>query len=369
MKILAEATALADAANKASRIAPNKGAAYDLAAGIVLSGTDKGRLIMKATDLDVTFRHEMNATIEGEGTWRLPSSLLSGILSGLPMRDEVSLVEKTDGRIEITHGESRSTINQITGVYPAIEPFDPAGLVTVDDFARRAAQVTWACHKDSAPLTGVHIDGEVLVACDRQQLAVVPCVVPVENPITVPLSTLTTLLKNAGTVKLGAVEKRLRLMPDADTQITAIIYAPQPAFIPYKKVMRNSEDSEQPGPNFAASVDRQCLIDAITRMLVLVKGERYPAIRVTFEETKLGLHMQVPEVGLMEDAIPVGPVDGAEAPEKPFAMWLTPQFVMEALEAPQSMTLTLGYGPTDLHSLVVTDGAGYQAYVMPRKIT
>ena len=78
---------LHDALQKAERVAPTKGAAFDRAAGFRLEFS-AGQLEIQATDLEVTFAHRMNADVREECSIRLSSGLLTRFVASLPMASE-----------------------------------------------------------------------------------------------------------------------------------------------------------------------------------------------------------------------------------------------------------------------------------------
>jgi DNA polymerase III sliding clamp (beta) subunit (PCNA family) len=97
--------------------------------------------------------------------------------------------------------------------------------------------------------------------------------------------------------------------------------------------------------------------------MVLVKGEKFPLIKLTFRPDSVAIVMDVPEVGLMEDEI-----DAGGGPAKDFPIWFTPQNLLGAVAASEKEELELSYGPTDMKSLVIRDAADYRCDVMPRKV-
>lgn len=359
--IVAETATLADAAQRAARVSPTKGAAFDKANGVLLEvrPSTNAPLRIKATDLESTYWQRIGVIETGDerADWRFPSGLLAGILMGLPLDtgSTVSITEKSEDEVVIKCGRKRSKIRLLRGTYPAVKPYDPSGMETVTGFAKRINQVAWSAHPDNPPLSGVHLDGERLIACDRVRLVVVPCEVPIERPITVPGHAIAALSKNLSEVKLRATDRRLEVMPDDDTQLTATIYdAAYPAVL---GIMRD---------NFAGTldVDRAEFADAISRMLVLVKGERYPRLRVTIGDGVIFLSMQVPEVGLMEDEIECvgGPTVDRVTVE------FTPQNVLGALTHALTERVEVRYGVADdpeRLAPVEVVGGDFDCYLMP----
>lgn len=359
-----EVATLADAVNKASRIAPSKGSAFDRAAGVVLEvdPTEPDTVVIKSTNLQMSFWQRVNALSVGDeaATWRLPSNLLNSIMGTLPMGSgsNITLAEKepSDGYVYFKAGKTKAKLRYILGDFPEITPIDPTTLKPAAGFARRMQQVAWACDKNiNGVLGGVHIDGTHLYACDKQVAARVPCLVPVEEPVTAPLAELSALIKNTSEVAMRATDTHVLLMPDEFTQMSSVLYATE-----YPQV----------GPLFAReqynmtlTVQVERLMAALGRMLVLVKSERYPVTTIEIERGVMRLEMEVPEVGRVDDEVEV---EGGD--HDTFRLAFTPDNLTDALNASGRPKVTLDYGPTDLSQIRVRDDNDFVAVIMPRKV-
>lgn len=300
--------AIAGAIARAARIAPTKGAQFDKAAGILLSlrvedASAPPVMVVRATNLDTTF-HEVLPVVDTDFTenmtWRVSANLTNGILSGFQPGTTTSIVPQDDGRLELRSGKAKAKINTITGPFPNWPEFDNTDDFTlVKEFATKVAQVSWACDAELAPISGVHIDGKRLVATDRYKLAIVPCEVPLGEDvagITVPLNILAPIMKMNTDASLRAQERRLLMKPNDATEITSVIYDAE--YPPLDRVTGTVYDA-------AVTVDKEVLRNAIMRMLILVKSERYPSMTLTIERGKIKIYMNVPDVGDMEDEIEV----------------------------------------------------------------
>lgn len=361
-----ETAALADVVSKAARVAPTKGAAFDKVAGLLMTydPTAAVSVTIKATDLDVTFLETMTplaSTITQPFKWRIPSTLFSGIMSGLPLGTQTKLENKGDGLLYITCGKSKSKIRLFADVLTDFDAFDESPLAEVPGFAARVQQVAWACDKDAIPFTGVYIDGERLVATDRYRLAVVPLKVPVDEPICVPLDILSGVAKNAVDARLAAVGRRLHLMPSEHAQITTVIYDTK--YPPVERIMYRGVGNG-PDDNYDQSfeVDKEALFRAINRMLVLVKGERYPLMNLTIGEGRVHILMNVEDVGEMEDEVPVV---GADHPD--FKMVFTPGNFVDGIQHTNKPTIKVSYLTTNpVKNMLFEDGEGYECWIVPR---
>lgn len=362
-KAIFEVATLADAVSKANRIAPTKGAAHDRAAGIVVE-VDPDSLepvVLKSTDLDVTFRMVVNVLEMGDEkvTWRVPSQLFNGIMSTLPVGQSstVRLAENGDGNVYFLCGKTKAKLRLIVAEYPTWQPFSTNDLATVPGLARRLTQVAWATdQKGSGILGGVHIDGEFLYGCDRANLAIVPCKVPVDRPVTAPLTDIASLIKNTSEVAMRAGVERIELMPDAWTQTTCVLFGGE-----YPNV-RNLLNRTKPIGEVLIQTEE--LVAALDKMLVLVKSERYPTTTIKIGDGSVYLEMEVPDVGKIADEIDAV---GGETGGTQFIITFSPDCLKNALMASGREKVTIKYGPTNLSPIIVEDDNEFMALMMPRQ--
>lgn len=355
-----EVPTLADAVFKAHRIAPTKGTAFDLAAGLVVrvnpSDIDE-TVVIESTDTEVTFRQTISVLEVGDepATWRIPSALLNGFMRTLPMGSgsTIQLAENGDGNIYFKSGKTKAKLRLIEyGNYPIIEKFDPMMLAPVPGFAQRLAQVAWATdNKSTDVLAGVHMDGEYLYGCDRQVLAIVPCKVPVDRPVTAPLAELSGLIKNTSEVRLRAEEHRLQIMPDDYTQATSILFVRE--YPDVRKLLKEEFTGE-------LTVNCEALIMALERMLVLTKSERIPITSIEIAPGCMKLEMEAPDVGKIADELDILGGDVS------IRMLFTPDNLKGALTASGSKEVKIEYGPTPLSPVRVTDTNQFMSLLMPR---
>lgn len=358
-----ETATLASSIAKAVRVAPTKGAAFDKAAGIVLTIDPKADkpVTVRATDLEITYLEWVNSLkVETEKlVLRLPAQLLHGVLSNLPPTGEVKLVD--DGsHLLITSGKKRARIIKIDPSLPYMnfQPFDASGLNLVENFARRVGQVSWACADDAVPFTGVHIEGDHLIATDRYRVARVPCDVPLEKPITIPLGPLGPIMRNLTDARLAATDRRLLLMPDEYTQVTSVIFdAAYPSAAQMATVMR----TEWPQ---TLRVAREGFAKALQAMLVLCKTERYPLVKLTIGNERILIDMDVPDVGEMSDELEVGGAD-----HEPCELLITPTYLTEILGAVDDAEVSFSYDPDNTLALPYVTGEAddFEAWFTARR--
>lgn len=359
MQIEVETAAFADAAQKAARVSPTKGAAFDRAAGLVLEvHPDKPRqVVIKATDMETTLLTRMVAAkCDGQGgSWRLNAHVLAGFVAQLPTGpgSTVKLKDAND-KVVLTSGRTKANLRTIDPTsFPPFTEYDETGMALVPNLAQAVQQVAWAVDRDHEVLAGVHIDGDRLVGCNRALAAEVKCAVPVEEPTTAPLQALGNAMKNTAEVRIKAARKRLYLMPDQDTQATSRIYAAAyPSLDPMRTLVENHPSTFEIGV--------EVFVEAIRRQMVLCKGDRYPLIKLAIHDGSVSIEMDVPELGTIEDEI-----DCKGGDPTTVEIWFTPTLLTNALGAAKAPVVSIAYkdrqGPVS-----ITDGIGYRCIAMPR---
>lgn len=367
---------ISDAVQKAARVAPSKGPAFDRAAGIIFEIHQEDKtVIVKSSDLDVSYRQEVSfLSSEGEDlTWRMPSVLLSKLFASLPMGSgaQVQFIDKQDGSgVYIKSGKFVGKLSLMdANTFPSVEMFGTDGMLPANEFASRAEQVAWAAEskRDSA-LGGVHIDGENIVGCDKYALAIVPCEIPVETPVTVPLSNIAGLLKGASDVRLKATKEHLQLSLDAETQAQALLVSPELKYPPYRKLMREPEEC------FGTMiVNKTEFKEALTRQMSLVATEKQPRLSIEWSGDgmfkEVILDVNVPQVGRFREAIMALEREENMTFDSKFSQTYTPSKVVQACEVARGDLLIMSFGSKDEYSdkkpLRLADASGFVCFIMP----
>lgn len=365
-KVVFETAALADAIKKANRIAPSRGQAFDKANGIVMIADPvSGMVIVKATNL-LVFSMEWLSTLEAEGepvAWRVPSRVFSAVIAGLPIGTgkSVTLEEKQTGRIKMLHltaGKTRAKFNlQMMDYYPEWDPFDPADLKEVDNLGGRIKMAEWAVMKaDEPPLSGIHFDGQHVIACDRYRLAVVDMPIPhLDEPVTVPGGMLSGILKQTGEVHIGIKDGFFLMMPDETTQIKAVVYGVE--YPPVERIKVRDHPQH-------VTLRKGPLLEIMQRASTFAGNDRYPILRLFFGQEEVAAMMDTREVGTLADLIEVP----GYCVHSRHEVKLTPSNIIEAVEAAPNDEITIGYDTgNSMKFLHIDGGSGYETWVAPRK--
>lgn len=283
--------------------------------------------------------------------------MLSGVVGNMPIGSGklVTFTQK-DNTITIQSGRITCRMQLLDPkYYPVWAPFDTDDMKVVSNLATRISQVAWACDKAQVPISGVHIDGEQLVATDRYKLARIECEIPVTAPITVPLEACATLLKGAGDAQMKVDEQFLQLMPDSTTQISAVMFDQK--YPGVSKVMRRDQ------PN-SIKISAQELVESIQRSAFLVKSERFPLLRMSFGEEEIRLVVTVPQKAAQREIIDIE----GQAIHDSIEIQMTPANFVDALNNCPNDNVTIFYNPeTPDRPIRVDGGSGYEAWVIPRR--
>ena len=176
MKLQVTQENLAKALNSVARIANYRNTLPILSN--VLIKTDKNRLSIAATNLDIAITHFVGSKIETGGAITVPARLMQDFISNLP--EGVLDLELQDSKLHIATDKYTSTINGIPAEdFPVMPAIKGGSLwkLPARDFKKSLQQVVLAASADDARpvLTGVYFHatgGKVLaVATDSYRLA------------------------------------------------------------------------------------------------------------------------------------------------------------------------------------------------------
>lgn len=359
-KVTFETASLADALREAASVAPTRGEAFDKAAGIVLE-IQEGSVVVKATDLRLWYMQWITPiSVEGEPTeWRLPSKVFSDVVTKLPMSSQTRFILERQGNVvKMQHGKKRGqfVLMDMEG-YQRWMPFDPDDLIEVPDMAQRINQVEWASSKkNNPPFTGIHFNGEAIIATDRSKFASTP--LPIEGfkePLTLPAGLLTRVVKSTDVVRLRDDDSHLLIMPDEHTQVRCIKYGVE--FPDVARVM------ERDRPQYV-KVQKSLLLDAMNVAVSFAEGDRLPIMRTFWGEEQIAVMLENSEAGFLGDVVDLPGQALHERVEIKFA----PENLMNALEHCQNQEIVIGYDPGKVsRALYISGGEGSEFWIAPTR--
>lgn len=358
-----ENATIRDVIGKASRIAPTRGSAFDKAAGIHIQvNADTNEVVVRSTNTEVFYMEIVDAvSIDGPScVWLIPSALLDGICSKLPVASGATTVFQQDGaQLKIQQKRMKATLRLMDySYYPKWEAFDPSDLSPISDFGGRLQQVQWAASKGGTPpLTGINLSGTHAGATDSFRVAITPCEIPqLYESVTIPAATFTPLMKTLGEVRIGRTDQELLVMPDESTQIRAVIYA---AHYPnLLSVVKRNETN-------AVLINRDHLLEMIEQAMVMGQRDRTPLLKMILGMEELAILMEDQELGLLGNVLELP----AQATHNRHYIGFTPDNLIAALRAAPNVEVTFYYSDGKSMTPVRIDGgSGYEVIIMPRNL-
>jgi DNA polymerase III subunit beta len=318
---------LAAALGVVSRAVSSRGAVQVLG-GIHLQA-DEGRLMLAATDMELSLRASLAGEVVGDGAVVVPGRLLTDLVRLLP-EDSVTLAyDEGDGVLAVTSGSHMSRLNVFSAEdFPRLPPVDgplhtidaPALLATIEKVARAASR------DESRPvLTGILVrfqgDTLIMAATDSYRLAVKETKLDEAGPdldAIIParaLQELARLSAGAETVQLGAHENH-------------VIFHAGEAWLTSRRIDGQFPNYEQLLPEtFEAEITtpREALLEVVRRASVL--AQRNAPLRLRFSEGELDVAAQSQDVGEARESMPI------DYAGEPLEIGFNPDFLRDGLEA------------------------------------
>lgn len=359
-KVVFETATIADSIKKAERIAPDKGLAFDKAAGIVVEVYPQDEaVVVRATNLDVYYMEWVDSLeISGDRvSWRFPSRVFAAFIASLPIGSGRSVtLEAVGPMVRISSGRAVANLNTMDiEYYPTWYQFSEDGMVTIPELGGRIAQVEWAASKSDVAL-GLRFTGEHVLANDRQKLAAAPLVLAgLSEPFTIPPNTLSGIIRERGDNKVKLEDGVFMIMPDDHTQIRTVVIGEK--YPPAERIMSQVNQPE------TITFRKQDVIDMINRTMKIAAADRFPSLKVIIGREEIAAVMQDDEKGLIGDVISLA----GQAIHKRINYFFLPENLLAALSNAPSEEVKMSYTPDNNRLLVYIDGgSGYQAWVAPR---
>jgi DNA polymerase III sliding clamp (beta) subunit (PCNA family) len=357
-----ETTALIDSIRKAERAAPNKGEAFDKAAGIVFDlYPSDGQAILRTTNLQVFYREWLTPlAISGEpAMWRIPSKVFASFITKLPIRTNSQVTMRQEGpALHVECGRAKAKFLMIlTEYYPNWDSFEVTdSMESVVGLAARIGQVEWAADIRNHEL-GVRFTREGVMATDGRAFAYADLKFPSapEEGIVIPARLLNGMLRPEQTVKIGVNRDYFVMMPDETTQIHAVRMGTK--YPPIERAMIRE---------WANTVEfrKADLIDMIQRAMSIIDAERMPNMLLYIGKEEIAVHVAEDERGHIGDILDVP----NQALHKRVKYAFQPELFMNALNAAPNETVRLGYHvPHKFRAIYIDGGSGYEAWVGPRR--
>jgi DNA polymerase III subunit beta len=295
----------------ASRLATVARGVSTRTAVLVLGGiqlrAEAGRLHLAATDMEVSLRSSVDASVGSEGTVVVPGRLLLDIARGLP-ENEVTIEHRPEEAVVVvTAGSANYRLHTYSSEdFPRLPELDPATLHTVDRDAlvETVARVGRSASRDeSRPvLTGILVRFEpgkiVMAATDSYRLAVKETLVEGTLPeleAIIParaLQELSRIAAGADELQLGLQENHVVFGAD-DTWLTTRRIDGQ--FPNYRQLL--PEQFEH-----VLTMPREETLEVVRRVSLM--AQRNSPLRLRFAEGELTVSAVTQDVGEARESLP-----------------------------------------------------------------
>lgn len=330
----------------------------------ILLRTEKNRLLVAATNLEVATVYYVGAKVEKEGSLTVPARLVSEFVNNLP-KDNVIL--KADGsKLDIGSGNYKSTINGVmSDEFPTLPTITPVHTIVIPSALLKQVitqTVITASHDDTRPvLTGVlcHSNSGSLyfAATDGYRLS--------ERRLTKTDETIKAL------IPASTLQEVSRVIPDDIEEVTMLFDDAQVRFlagdveITSRLIDGNFPDYQQLIPKsteITATVQATELV-RITKIASLFARESGGSVTLHTNTTSnvISIHSVASQLG-ENTSEAEAEVDGEGS------VTLNSRYLLEALGCVESPTITFGFSGKLAPCVVRPVGDdSYQHIVMPLK--
>jgi DNA polymerase-3 subunit beta len=335
--------------------------------GVLLSG-DGGRLLVAATDMEMSLRAHSEAAVDGDGAVVVPGRLLVDIVRLLPAGDVV-LEHNTDERtLGISCGSASYRLNTYRAEdYPRLPDVAAGALVAVPRQAllETIARVSRAASRDeSRPvLTGilVRLDGPnlVMAATDSYRLAVKETRLDQDRTgeleAIVPARALGELARlaqgsEAEDIHIGVQENQVVFVVDGVVLTARLIDGQFPNFRQLKPEGFEAE----------VRLARDEILDVVRRVGVM--AQRNAPLRLRFEEGELVVQAQAQDVGEARESLPIS--YAGEVMEIGF----NPDFLREGFESVPESEVRIKLITPLRPGLITGEGDDFWYLIMPIRL-
>jgi DNA polymerase III subunit beta len=307
---------------------------------LVLGGiqlrAEGGKLHLAATDMEVSLRASLDASVEGEGTVVVPGRLLLDIARSLPGDDVAIEHRPEEAVVVVTSGTANYRLHTYSSEdFPRLPDIESVALHTVDRdaLAETISRVGRSASRDeSRPvLTGILVKFEpsklVMAATDSYRLAVKETPIETQLPeleAIIParaLQELTRIATGSDEVQLGMHDNHAVFGADGVWLTTRRIDGQFPN---YRQLLPEQFEHEVP-------LSRDEALDVVRRVSLM--AQRNSPLRLRFAEGELTVSAVTQDVGEARESLP------APYTADPLEIGFNAEFLRDGLESVTSDTV------------------------------
>lgn len=295
----------------------------------VLVQAQKSQLLLTTTDLDVSVRCSVKASVKKTGATTLPVRRLLSIVRELP-DGEIDIDVDDKNMASITCGASYFKINGISDdEFPPLPKMSGGFSYSIDQgaFKEMLRKTAYAVSTDETRhvLNGVHLSFKeeklTMVATDGRRLALVEHEVEfpetAERDLIIPTKAVNELqhvLQDEGSLKIHALDSQAAVEFNDVLLVSKLIDGSYPNF---KQVVPSSCDER-------VTVERESLLLALRRVALLTT-DKSSSVKLTFGKNKLEITAITPDVGEARETLPI------KYSSKEISVAFNPEYVMDPL--------------------------------------
>jgi DNA polymerase-3 subunit beta len=297
----------------------------------ILVKTEKDKIVLGATDLDVSVRTSVAAEISKAGATTLPARRIFSIFKELPAGEiEIDADDRNVATIK-----SGASVFKIIGIseedFPALPKFEGGKVYTVDQavFRDMLRNTSYAASRDESRyiLNGVLLsfrgDKLTVVATDGRRMALYEQEVEfpkeAEADLVLPFKAVDELVKtlaDEGSLKIHAVENQVCFEFNDMLIISKLIEGTYPNF--RQVIPAHSEER--------IKLEREALLAALRRVS-LISSEKSTAVKMAFSKNRLEINASTAEIGEARETIAIAYTG------KALSVSFNPEFLMDPLRS------------------------------------
>jgi DNA polymerase-3 subunit beta len=362
MKATVDRDALAAGLQLVSRAAASRGTVQVLG-GVGIRAAN-GLLELEATDMELSLRTSVTATVDGEGALVVPAKLLGDIVRLLPAGTVTLAHKPEDGVATVESGAYASRINvfavedfpRLPAVDVPLQEVDASALLDTIQRVSRAAS-----RDESRPvLTGILAQFEgtklTMAATDSYRMSVketqlesggvaLEAIIPARA-----LDEVTRIAAGAETVQLGVNENH-------------VIFGAGNAWLTTRRIDGQFPNVAQLRPEsfeVELELDRAELLEAVRRAAVM--AQRNTPLRLRFAEGELTISAQSQDVGETRESLAV------RYTGEPLEIGFNAEFLREGLESVTADEVKLELINPLRPGLISADGDSFWYLIMPIRL-
>ena len=296
----------------------------------VLLQAEGGKLHLTSTDLEVSVKTSVDASVSKKGGTTLPARRLASIIRELASHDVEITIEDKDTAV-IQAGPSFFKLRGASeDDFPPLPKFEGSRAFTLKQgvFRDMLVKTSYAASTDETRyiLNGVLLSFRdeklTVVATDGRRLALVEQEVEFpkdsEGDLVIPTKTVNELirtLQDDGSIRIQASANQVAFEFGDMLIISKLI---EGAFPNFRQVIPSQAEQR-------VTIEREALMNAVRRVALLA-SEQASTVRLTFANNRLEITAETPDVGEARETLPV------KFSAKEITVAFNPEFIVAPLK-------------------------------------